>query len=344
MGEFKDIRIVDNFYQTSSFFPMPTTLIGTMDENFETSFGAYSLVFPYYIGSKEFYAMLLECRNSSNTCKNLLRHGKCTINFMPDNKKYFKGIVALGYPGDTPEQKRKTNMFTPVDGLLQKEKPEGKFPKILNEAFQVFECTWLKELDNAQNDVIKEEYNGPYHDFNGITSRFGAHFILKIEKILIKEKYCNALLNGVNKDNFPPIPTNFGYRDSIHFWESQFKKPFYENIPKKNVDIESIRYAANRADDTVKFTDEALEMIINVPRIFLNTVLKGCVKWAKENNVTLITPEEMKKINEKRNNHKSLSRKSNNNALDFCKSHLVSISSIVVFVGVAITFYINKSI
>ena len=33
MKDFKDLRIVDNFYQTSSFFPMPLTLIGTLDEN-----------------------------------------------------------------------------------------------------------------------------------------------------------------------------------------------------------------------------------------------------------------------------------------------------------------------
>ena len=46
-NNFKDLRIVDNFYQTSAFFPMPLTLIGTLDENGNTSFGAYSLVFPY---------------------------------------------------------------------------------------------------------------------------------------------------------------------------------------------------------------------------------------------------------------------------------------------------------
>jgi len=299
MKEFKDLRIVDNFYQSSSFIPMPTTLIGTMDEEGETSFGAYSLVFPYYVGSKGFYAMLLECRNTSNTCRGLLKHGKCSINFMPDDKKYFKGIVALGYPGDNPEQKRKINIFTPMDGLLQEQNPEEKYPKILKEAFQVFECTWIKELDNAQNDVFMDEYPGPYHDFNGITSKHGAHFILKIEKILMKEKYNDAILNGVNKYNFPPIPTNFGYRDSLHFWESQFNRPICEDIPKKNVDLQSIRYAADRADDTVKFSDDALEQIVNVPRIFLNMALRGCVKWAKENNVTLITAEEMKIINDK---------------------------------------------
>ena len=30
LNGFRDMRIVDNFYQTSSFFPMPTTEIGTL--------------------------------------------------------------------------------------------------------------------------------------------------------------------------------------------------------------------------------------------------------------------------------------------------------------------------
>ena len=66
------------------------------------------------------------------------------------------------------------------------------------------------------------------------------------------------------------------------------------------MDIESIRYAANRADDTVKFTDEALRNFVKVPRPFLKTVLNGCVAWAKENGVTLITDEHVKIINDKR--------------------------------------------
>jgi hypothetical protein len=42
-----------------------------------------------------------------------------------------------------------------------------------------------------------------------------------------------------------------------------------------------------------------------VPRVFLSVVLKGCVSWAKENNVTLITEEHMKIINDKRSKEKS---------------------------------------
>ena len=69
--------------------------------------------------------------------------------------------------------------------------------------------------------------------------------------------------------------------------------------------MESVRYAANRADDIVKFTDDALQTILNVPRVFLPVVLKGCVAWAKENNVTLVTAEHMKIINDKRSKEKS---------------------------------------
>ena len=52
MNGFKDMRIVDNFYQTSSFFPMPTTEIGTLNEEGKTNLGSYSLCFPYYIAEK----------------------------------------------------------------------------------------------------------------------------------------------------------------------------------------------------------------------------------------------------------------------------------------------------
>ncbi len=300
-NEFKDLRIVDNFYQTSAFFPMPLTLIGTLDEDGEhTSFGAYSLVFPYYIAGKEYYAMILETRNSSNTCKGLLRHGKCTINFLPNEKKYFKEHVRLGFPGDTPSEKMKDFLFTEKEGLSHLDHPNENFPTIIKEAYQVFECTWVKELDNAQDDKVQEEYEGPYHDFNGITSKFGAHFILKIDHILMKQKYYDAIINGVTSKNFCPLPTNWGYRDSKNFWCSDFKKPFAQPILDKEVDITSVKYAAERIDDEVKFTDEALKMLVKVPRPFLKLVLQGCVNWAKENNCILISEVEMQIINDKR--------------------------------------------
>lgn len=55
----------------------------------------------------------------------------------------------------------------------------------------------------------------------------------------------------------------------------------------------------------MKFTDEVCSKLVKVPRVFLNTVLKGCVAWAKENNVTLITEKEMQIIQVKRNKEKN---------------------------------------
>ena len=304
--EFKEIIIKDNFYQSSSFFPMPLTLIGTLNEDASlTSYGAYSLIFPYYIAGKGFYAMVLECRNTSNTAKGLLRHGKCTINFLPYTKKGFKQHVDCGFPGDTPEEKMKDFSFTPVDGKSQEEHPEEKYPKILDEALQAFECTWVKDLDNAQDDKVQEEYDGPYHNFNGITSKYGAHFILKIDHILLKDKYYNSLINGATRSNFCPLPTNWGYRDSKDFWCSDYRKPRATGIPNREIDISSLKYAATRLNTDVQFTDEALKTLVKVPRPFLKLVLQGCVKWADENGVKIITEKEMKIISDKRSAEKS---------------------------------------
>lgn len=306
MSSFENLRIVDNFYQTSAFFPMPTVMITTLTEDGKTTAGSYSLLAPYYVAGKEYYAMLLNCRNSSNTAQNLLRNGKCALNFIPDDKKLFKEAVRMGFPGDTPEEKMKDCRFHLEEGLRAEENKQEKYPQVIQEAYQVFECTWMRELDHAQDDKPGElnGYPGPYHDFNGITSPFGAHFILRIDKILMKEKYRNAIINGVKAGDFPRVPVDYGYRDSKNFWYTRFRRPHPELLPIREASLSSVRYAADRIDDKVKFTDEACMKLIKVPRIFLPTALKGCVKWANENGVTLITAEHMDIINDKRSKEK----------------------------------------
>ena len=99
MSSFKDLRIVDNFYQTSSYIPMPTVMISSLAEDGSTSVGSYSLCFPYYIAGKDYYALILEARNSSNTAQHLLAGRKqVAINFMPEGRGYHKKIVAQGWP------------------------------------------------------------------------------------------------------------------------------------------------------------------------------------------------------------------------------------------------------
>lgn len=307
MSDFKDLRIVDNFYQTSSFFPMPTILISTLDDDGNTSLGAYSLCFPYYVAGKDYYAMILSCRNSSNTAQHLLKRPHCALNFLPDDKKYFKETVRLGFPGDTSKEKMAKLSLILEDSLI-----DTKRPKILSEAFQVFECTWVSELEDAYNDEAGnlEGYEPPYRNFNGITSKFGAHFILKIDKIIMKEKYHQSIIDGVKAKSFPKVPVDYGYRDNTHFWYSPSTKFRSEQVPApKETNISAVRYAADRTDPSIHFTDDACKRLTRVPRIFLKAALDGCVKWAKENNVTEIGEAEMDIINDKRSNEKKNKRK-----------------------------------
>ena len=178
---------------------------------------------------------------------------------------------------------------------------------VLTDAIQAIECTWVRELDGADKDLPGElnGYEGPYHDFNGITSKFGAHFILKVDKIIMKKKYSDAIIRGVKASDFPSLPVDYGYRDSKNFWFHKKTRMRAELLQVRKASLDSVRYAADRADDVVKFTDDALETILGVPRVFLSVVLKGCVDWAKENGVTLITAEHMKIINDKRAKEKN---------------------------------------
>lgn len=301
MEDFENLRIVDNFYQTSSFFPMPTILVGTVSESGLTNLGSYSLCFPYYIAGKDYYAMLLECRNSSNTCQNLLRTKKCSLNFIPDSKKFFKEAVRLGFPGETTEEKMKDCIFSLKESSLGADRP-----KIVSEAFQVFECSWDDSLEDAYLDKAGnlEGYEPPYRNFNGITSKFGAHFILKIDRILMKKKYSDSIINGVKAGGFPSVPVDYGYRDSTNFWMSRFRRPYPEKIQAKEGDVSSVIYAAKRIDPEVTFTDDACAKLTKIPRIFLKAALTQMVEIAKSEGISLIDEAALNIINDKRREEK----------------------------------------
>ena len=306
MSSFENLRIVDNFYQTSLYFPMPTVIISTLCEDGTTNLGPYSLVQPYYVAGKDNYAMLLCCRNSSNTAQNILRNGKCALNFIDDKPSTFKEAVKLSWPGDKPSEKMPKCKFRLEKSMIEEETGEVR-PMILTDAIEAIECTWMRTLDGAEADKAGElnGYEGPYHDFNGITSKFGAHFILRVDKILMKKKYSDAIIRGVRAQDFPPLPVDYGYRDSKNFWFHRKRRMRAELLQVRKATLESVRYAADRVDDRVRFTDEALTTVLGVPRVFLPMVLKGCVAWAKENGVTLITAEHMQIINDKRAKEKA---------------------------------------
>lgn len=301
MDKLKELRIVDNFYQTSAFYPVPITLISTVSENGQTNVGTYSLCFPYYIAEQDYYAMILVCRNSSNTAQNILRTKKATINFLPDSRKFFKEAVRLGFPGLSTEEKMKNCIFDFEDSKLGEDRPQ-----MIKQSFQVFECTWDDSLENAFEDKPGnlEGYEPPYRHFNGITSRFCAHFILKIDKIMMQEKYHNSIINGVKATNFPRVPVDYGYRDATNFWYSKFKKPIAEKIQVKDGDINSVMYTAERIDPEVKFTKEACARLTKIPRIFLKSALTQMVNIAKEEGITLIDEKALDIINDKHRKEK----------------------------------------
>ena len=287
--EFVDIRILDNFYQTSSFFPMPVVLVSTLSASGATNLGPYSLCFPYIVvppGGKN-HAMLLIARSDSNTAQNITRSKVCALNFIPDKKKYMKNCVMLGYPGETTEEKMKNSMFTLQPSTRGGPLPDGlsKFPDIAGEAFQVFECTW-----DDRFPLQPLPASGSYH------------LVLMIDKIVMEKKWRDCLLKG---KGFPRIPIDYGYRDNIQFWFTKHSKPYALPVPRsKEASVEAVKYACDRFDTDIKWEREACAKIVKVPNIFLKRVIKGVVEAARAEGISVITPEFMNKVQDKRSSEK----------------------------------------
>ena len=111
---------------------------------------------------------------------------------------------------------------------------------------------------------------------------------------------------GVKASSFPRVPVDYGYRDSTYFWYTKFRRPIKCPIPNvQSNSVDSVQFAADRTDPNIKFTREACAMLVKVPRVFLKTVLNGCVKYAREHNITVIDEKIMKDINNKRKQEKS---------------------------------------
>lgn len=205
MLNYKNVELGENFYPTSCL-STAQILISTLAEDGNTALGSYSLCYPYYIAGKDYYAMVLGCRNNSNTAQHILRYGKCAINFLAKNENFMNHTLGFGLIEDIFENNISKFKFNLERGLAEEIEPAIKRPMVVKEALQVFECTWISELEDAINDKpgIINGYDPPYRNFNGITSRFGAHFVLKIDKILMRQKYMNGTINGA-KENIGTI-------------------------------------------------------------------------------------------------------------------------------------------
>ena len=54
-------------------------------------------------------------------------------------------------------------------------------------------------------------------------------------------------------------------------------------------------------DPEINFTENACKQLTGVPKVFVKTVLKGIIKEAKKEGVTVIDEAFVKKVNENRN-------------------------------------------
>ena len=281
-GSFVVSPMRDNWYQSSSYYPSPFALITTVNEDGETNIGPYQLTFPFEVIKGR--SFMLCSRKNSNTDRHLQRTRVAALNFVEFDKAKLKKIVSMGYPGQTTEEKMQDNPYTLVDSPTPGRESDGdRFPKIIKEAFQVYEV----EVDIEQ--PIREDGNTP------------SYFVLRIEKILMKETWQKNLSNGATR--LPNIPLAYGFRDGAKFWFAEHKKPFWFPTPTdKGPKEESVLYEANRLDpDHVQFTRDACKELTGVPKPFIKTVLKGIIKRAKEDGVELVDVDYVKKINEERN-------------------------------------------
>jgi len=283
--DFVDIRKLDNFYQTSSFFPMPVVLISTISESGQTNLGPYSLCFPYIVAGE--HSMMLGTRDNSNTSLALLRTGVCAINFIPDKPRFMKACVTLGFPGETTEEKMANSPFTLVPSQREEDQrqPGVAYPELVREAVQVFECTW--------NDAYS-----PKTDSDSMEN----HFVLRIDKIVMKSKWRDAILGG---RRFPRLPVDYGFRDNAFFWFTRARRPYKLPIPKsKAVSMDAVLFAAQRIEPDIDWQEEACAKLIRVPRVFMSRVIRECVEVAKEEGLTEITPEFLDRIRDKRNSER----------------------------------------
>jgi hypothetical protein len=290
--ELLPVRILDNFYQTSAYFPMPVVLVCTISETGQMNLGPYSLCFPYTVAGDR-YQMVFNCRDNSNTGANLRRTLQCTLNFIPDNRRYLRNCVMIGYPGETTGEKMRTSIFTlrPSRRAPQERQPGLSYPDIVREALQVFECTMASfEVDEELHSM---------------------RAILTIDTVLIKERWHRALLDGARRGRrrvFPPLPVDYGFRNNADFWFARHSPPYREQIPKsKATSVDSVMWAITRGGfaEDLSWDPGAAARLVSVPRVFLGMVLKGVSEEAKRAGVTVVTAEFLDTVRDKRAKEKT---------------------------------------
>lgn len=270
-ADFVRLGARDNFYQSCAFLPMSFALVTSVDEGGETGIGPHALCFPFNV--TEPYAMLLISRPGSATAANIRRSRRCALNYIEFDAGLLRSVTQLGYPGQSPEAKRKANPFRLRPSPQAASQDDREFPQIIAEAVQVFECTW--------DNTMQVEMGPPAPGDPGT-----GKFVLRIDNILLKPEFRAGVEEG---RNFPNLPIFYGFRARGEFWFAEHGKPFRIAAPAvPGNELRAVIYLANRLDETVRFSDAACRRLTDVPRPFLQTVLERIIAAAHQHGVVLV--------------------------------------------------------
>lgn len=282
-GTFQRVGIVDNFYQASAFIPMSFALVTTVHDNGETGIGPHALLYPFSITKP--HSMMLISRNNSGTATNIRRNGKCALNYVLFDRDRLQGIADMGYPGMSLEDKARANPYTLIDSPSPDKAADPEFPLIIEEAYQVFECTWNDSFG------LHEQTDAQGHAYDG-------HFNLIIDNLLVKERFVPGIEKG---EIFPNMPVFCGFRANRGFWFAEHDTPFNVPLPTvEGMEYQTVYYMANRIDSNTGFTKEACKKLTGIPQPFMRDALKGIVARAIEDGITEIDEAYIDKINAER--------------------------------------------
>jgi flavin reductase (DIM6/NTAB) family NADH-FMN oxidoreductase RutF len=257
----------DNWYQRSSFLGSGFALITSVSEDGQTNIGPYQLSFPFEVNTGRSWMVI--SRNTSNTATNVWRTRKCALNFIEYDAEQIETILKFGYPGQTTAEKMAYNTFELIDSPTPGRESSDIYPKLLAEAYQVYECTLDVDRIN-ENPILRDSPS--------------AHLLLNIDTILVKERWM-PYVDG-SGDRMPHIPLTYGFRGGSTFWFGEAQPAYKLPIPDMGANHEVIHYEANRLDDEVRFTLAACKQLTGIPNAFVQNVLRGIVKQAKARGVT----------------------------------------------------------
>ena len=257
----------DNWYQRCSFLGSSFALITTVDEAGQTNIGPYQLSFPFEVNTRRSWMVI--SRNTSNTATNVYRTHKCALNFIEYDEEQIKTILKFGYPGQTTAEKMAYNCFELIDSPTPGRESNGIYPKILADAFQVYECTLDIDRIN-ENPILRDSPS--------------AHLLLNIDTILVKERWMKYI-DG-SGDKMPRIALTYGFRGGSTFWFGEPQPAYGLPIPDMGPNHELVHYEANRLDADVRFTMDACKQLSGIPNAFIQQVLQGIVKQAKARGVS----------------------------------------------------------